>query len=106
MISDGSGYTFDPCPYSDHDLVSVKCNCKWTFACGPGPWKFNFSLTMDDEYTRLLTQFLQDWRLQEGRYQDLRTWWDIGKTHIHDFFYPTILILSESNSVQSLSHLT
>ena len=50
MISDAFGYTFDPCSYSDHDLVSVKFNCiKQTFACGPGLWKFNSSLTMDDE---------------------------------------------------------
>ena len=39
---------------------------------------------MDDEYARLLSQFLQDWRLQKGRYPDLRTWWDIGKTLIRD----------------------
>ena len=39
---------------------------------------------MDDEYTRLLSQFLQNWKLQKGRYPDLRTWWDIGKTHIGD----------------------
>ena len=57
------GYTFDPCSYSDHDLVSVKFNCKQTFDRGPGLWKFNSSLTMDDEYTMLLSQFLQDWRL-------------------------------------------
>ena len=60
MISDAFGYSFDPCSYSDHDLVSVKFNCKQTFARGPGLWKFNSSLTMDDEYTRLLSQFLQD----------------------------------------------
>ena len=84
MISDPFGYTFDPCSYSDHDLVSVKFNCKRTFALGPVLWKFNSSLTMDDEYTRPLSQFLQDWRLQKGRYPDLRTWWDIGKTHIRD----------------------
>ena len=84
MISDAFGYTFDPRSYSDHDLVSVKFNCKWTFDCGPRPWKFNSSLTMDDEYTGLLSQFLQDWRLQKGRYPDLRTWWDIGKTHNRD----------------------
>ena len=74
MIPDAFGYTFDPCSYSDHDLVSVKFNCKRTFDRGPGLWKFNSSLTMDDEYTRLLSQFLQDWRLQKGRYPDLRTW--------------------------------
>ena len=65
MISDAFGYTFDPCSYSYHDLVSVKFNCKRTFARGPGLWKFNSSLTMDDEYTKLLSQFLQDWRLQK-----------------------------------------
>ena len=64
--------------------MSVKFNCKRTFDCGLGLWKFNFSLTMDDEYTGLLSQFLQDWRLQKGRYPDLRTWRDIGKTHIRD----------------------
>ena len=81
-ISDALGYTFDPCSYSDHELVSVKFNCKRTFACDL--WKFNSSLTMDYKYTGLLSQFLQDWRLQKGRYPDLRTWWDIGKTHIRD----------------------
>ena len=73
MISDAFGNTFDPCSYSDHDLVSVKFNCKWTFDSEPGLWQFNSSLTMNDEYTRLLNQFLQDWRLQKGRYPDLRT---------------------------------
>ena len=84
MLSDAFGYTFDPCSYFDHDLVSVKFNSKRAFDRGPGLWKFNSSVTMDDEYTRLLSQFLQDWRLQKGRYQDPRTWWDIGKTHIRD----------------------
>ena len=58
MIPNAFGYTFDPCSYSDHDLVSVKFNCKRTFGRGPGLWKFNSSLTMDDEYTGLLRQFL------------------------------------------------
>ena len=49
------------------------------FDHGSGLWKFNSSLTMDDDYTRLLSQFLQDWRLQKGRYPDLRSWWDIDK---------------------------
>ena len=54
MISDALGYTFDLCLHSDHDLVSVKFNCKQTFVHGPGLWKFNFSLTQDDDYTGLL----------------------------------------------------
>ena len=74
MILDAFGYTFDPCSYSDHDLASVKFNCKRTFDRGLGLWKFNSSLTMYDEYTGLLSQFLQDWILQKGRYRDLRTW--------------------------------
>ena len=45
MISDALGYTFYPCSYSDHDLVSVKFNCKHTFDRRPGLWKFNSSLT-------------------------------------------------------------
>ena len=73
---------FDPCSYCDHDLVSVKFNCKQTLMHGSGLWKFNSSLTLDDDYTRLLSQFLQDWRLQKERYPDLRTWWDVGKSHI------------------------
>ena len=35
MLSDAFGYTFDPCSYSDHDLVSVKFNCKQRFDCRP-----------------------------------------------------------------------
>ena len=61
MISD----TFDP--YSDHNLVSVKFNCKQTFDFRLGLWKFTSSSTEDDDYTRLLSQFLQDWRLQKER---------------------------------------
>ena len=82
MIPDAFGYTFDPCSYSDHDLVSVKFNCKQTLMRGPGLWKFNSSLTQDDDYTGLMTGFLQDWKLQKERYPDLRTWWDVGKSHI------------------------
>ena len=82
MISDAFGYTFNPCSYSDHDLVSVNFQCKQTAPHGPGLWKFNSSLTQDDDYTGLLSQFLQDWKLQKGRYPDLQTWWDAGKCHI------------------------
>ena len=82
MISDAFEYTFDPCSYSDHDLVSVKFNCKQTLTRGPGLWRFNSSLTHDDDYTGLMSQFLQDWKLQKERYPDLRTWWDVGKSHI------------------------
>ena len=82
MISDAFGYTFNPCSYSDHDLVSVKFNCKQTLTRGPGLWKFNSSLTQDDDYTGLMTEFLQEWKLQKERYPDLRTWWNVGKSHI------------------------
>ena len=84
MISDAFGYTFDPWSYSDHDLVSVKFNCKHTFDRGPGLCKFNSSLTQDDDYTGLMTELLQDWKLQKDRYPDLRTWWDVGKSHLRD----------------------
>ena len=52
--------------------------------CRPGLWKFNSRLTQDDDYTRLLSWFLQDWKLQRGRYSDLSTSWDRGKSHIRD----------------------
>ena len=84
MISGAFGYTFNPCSYSDHDLVPVNFQCKQMALCGPGLWKFNSSLTQDDDYTGLLSQFLQDWKLQKGRYPDLRTWWDAVKCHIRD----------------------
>ena len=82
MIPDAFGYTFNLCSYSDHDLVSVKFNCKQTLTHGPGLLKFNSSLTQDDDYTGLMTKFLQGWKLQKERYPDLRTWWDVGKSHI------------------------
>ena len=82
MIPDAFGYTFNPCSYSDHDLASVKFNCKQMLMRGPGLWKFNSSLTQDDDYTGLMTEFLQDWKLQKERYPDLRTWWDVNKSHI------------------------
>ena len=55
MISDAFGYTFDPCSYSDHDLVSVKFNCKRTFDRGPGLWK---GPVKDDRAFSLLHQEL------------------------------------------------
>ena len=64
--------------------MSVNFQCKQTAPRGPGLWKFNSSLTLDDDYTGLLSQFLRDWKLQKERYPDLRTWWDAGKCHIRD----------------------
>ena len=84
MISDAFGCTFDPCSYSDHDLLSVKFNCKHMFDHGPSLWTFNSSLTQDDDYTGVMTRFLQDWKLQKDRCLDLRAWWDVGKSHIRD----------------------
>ena len=80
MISDSFGCTFNLCSYSDHDLVSVNFQCKQTAPQGPGLWKFNSSLTLDDDYTSLLSQFLQGWKLQKPEFLGLRTWWDIGKS--------------------------
>ena len=84
MVSGAFGYTFNPCSYSDHDLVSVNFQCKQTATRGPGLWKFNSSLTLDDDYTSLLGRFLQDWKLRKPEFPDLRTWWDIGKSYIRE----------------------
>ena len=67
MISDAFGYTFDLCSYSDHDLVSVKFNSQRTFDRGPGLWKLNSSLNMDNGYTGQLSQSFQNWKLQMGK---------------------------------------
>ena len=47
MIPDAFEYTFNPCSYSDHDLVSVNFQCKQTAPWGPGLWKFNSSLILE-----------------------------------------------------------
>ena len=84
MVSGAFGYTFNPCSYSDHNLVSVNFQCKQTAPRGPGLWKFNSSLTLDDDYTSLLGRFLQGWKLRKSEFPDLRTWWDIGKSYIRE----------------------
>ena len=84
MVSGAFGYTFNLCSYSDHDLVSVNFQCKQTAPRGLGLWKFNSSLTLDDDYTSLLGRFLRDWKLRMPDFPDLRTWWDIGKSHIRE----------------------
>ena len=71
-----------PCPYSDHDVVSLTFSVPASYSRGPGFWKLNISILEDPEYISLIRAFWSSWRDLKPSYHTLQNWWDVGKFKI------------------------
>ena len=49
---------------------------------GPGLWSLNNSILKDRTYTKLITDFWEEWKRVKHKYQDILFWWDLGKKKI------------------------
>lgn len=73
-----------PVGYTDHHLVSLtinmsKCTKKSSY------WHFNTKLLQDPNFCKHFETFWQQWRLCKGTFENLKQWWEIGKTNIKLF---------------------
>ena len=71
-----------PCPHSDHSAVVSSFDIPAAQSIGPGVWKLNVSLLADDEYVKLVNDFLIFWRQRKSSFLSPLVWWDVGKQRI------------------------
>ena len=68
-------------PYTDHNAVHLTLRTQET-AHGKGVWKMNTSNLLNTQYKEKLSQLWTHWQSKKPLYNDIRTWWDVGKRHI------------------------
>ena len=72
-----------PCVFSDHSLVTFKLRIS-TIKKGPGYWKMNSTLIDSDLFKKAFKSMWEDWQSHMDKYENLNTWWDIGKAKIRE----------------------
>ena len=66
------------CFYTDHHLVWGSFDLD-KHDRGPGLWSLNNSILKDRTYTKLITDFWEEWKAVKNKYKDILFWWDLGK---------------------------
>ena len=70
------------CPYSDHEAHFLEFSLPDSTPLGPGHWKFNCSILVEDGYIKLVNDFWSSWQSKKTNYKSILNWWDIGKTKL------------------------
>ena len=68
-----------PYRFSDHCGVLLSVVVPDVVPPGPGLWKLNTSILVDDEYVRLISDLWVSWRASIPRFPSLARWWEKGK---------------------------
>lgn len=71
-----------PCVFSDHDFVSLKIALNGVSGRKNDVWKFNSSLLFDAEFKQLVTNEVQNSKLEVNNFSSLGDWWDDLKIRI------------------------
>jgi exonuclease III len=71
-----------PCPYSDHEAVSLSTEIPGVVPTGPGVWKFNVSLLLKEDYLVLVRNFWAYWVTRKVAFRTPLLWWDLGKSRL------------------------
>ena len=69
------------CPQSDHDYVYCNFHTD-TAKRGPGVWKLNNTILKHSLFKDKFKAFWSDWQQQRARFDNIQTWWDLGKIKI------------------------
>ncbi len=71
------------CPFSDHSMVNMKMRISET-EHGKGIWKMNAKILESELFRKSFINLWSVWKQQKCEYNNLRTWWDLGKKKIKD----------------------
>ena len=85
-----------PFPHSDHAAVAVSFTLPSPRVRGPGYWKLNTSLLVDENYTAIVENFWKSWRASKPRFRSILSWWDVGKRKVKEI---TIKFASEKRKL-------
>ena len=89
----------NPLTAKDHRGVFIGVNNEETKR-GPGVWKMNRSVIESDLFKNTFAHFWQSWVHKSADYEDIKSWWDIGKQKIKEL---TIWVATQTN--QSKKHI-
>ena len=68
--------------WSDHDMCVMQLEGSGKQKRGNGYWKLNIQYLEHERYIQKITSFWRDWKNKKHLYDDLQTWWDLGKIYI------------------------
>ena len=71
-------------PYTDHKAVDLLLKTD-AIPRGPGLWKMNSDILLNEEYKVGITNLWNKWKLKKNSYADIKRWWDLGKRHIKSY---------------------
>ena len=69
-----------PCPFSDHCALLLSLSVPDVAPPGPGLWKLNTSILLENEYYNLVAAAWRDWCFSIHRFPSLAKWWEEGKS--------------------------
>ena len=81
-VASASSCDILPCPFSDDCALAFSLEPRGVVPLGPGLWKLNASVLLDEEYCSTIRDFWVGWRLRKGDFRSLAKWWDPGKAKI------------------------
>ena len=81
-VASASSCDILPCPFSDHCALAFSLEPPGVVPPGPGLWKLNASVLLDEEYCSTIRDFWVGWRLRKGDFPSLAKWWDASKAKI------------------------
>ena len=73
-----------PCHLSDHSAVRVRVRLGGTLKRGPSYWKMNSSLLQNALYEDGIVRLWESWQSEKHRFDDISSWWDVGKARPRD----------------------
>ena len=71
-----------PCAISDHCSVVINWKVSSSRRKGNSHWHFNNSLLDNKDYTDSFRIFFKQWQAEKSNFNNICTWWDIGKCKI------------------------
>ena len=76
-----------PCLYSDHSALHFSWSLSPVTPPGPGFWKLNTSILLEDSYFQLISDFWFSWQQRRQHFSSLLKWWEEGKSRIKGLFH-------------------
>ena len=73
-----------PCCLSDHDYVNLVFDFQNLIPRGPGIWKFNKSLLIDENFCEFISTRISDLSLCKSSFHCIKTWWDFFKESLQN----------------------
>ena len=69
-----SSFNHLPCPFSDHCVVALSFAVPQVLTGGPGVWKLNVFVLVEEDYFSLISSFWASWRERKSDFVTVMDW--------------------------------